>query len=297
MALDNIPGAAAVTVSLGLGIDRRTLKHSLQAAGFIAVWMGIGVGLRFSGMEPIAYMHLYLLVGIPLMILFQCGIRKERLVTLWVRDARRFQIGIAGLFAGAVLAAPAAYQLFAGAVPRPMRWIAPLYFMAAIVGAFGTGFALRKTPLYALRKGLPSFLIATAFGLGMMALAGFASGKLRIPNAWLFVQQFVLLLTVCFSLEEVVFRGMLDSHLQPLPATGLSAWVSAFTVSVLWGLWHLPIIPIPDLVSAIVIVPVVAFVHVLIGVPLSFCWRSSGSLLLPSVAHALVDAFRNTAVM
>jgi hypothetical protein len=28
-------------------------------------------------------------------------------------------------------------------------------------------------------------------------------------------------------------------------------------------------------------------------VPLSFCWRRSGTLVLPAAAHALIDAYRN----
>jgi hypothetical protein len=33
--------------------------------------------------------------------------------------------------------------------------------------------------------------------------------------------------------------------------------------------------------------------HTTIGVPLSFSWRQSGTLLLPALAHALIDAYRN----
>jgi hypothetical protein len=31
----------------------------------------------------------------------------------------------------------------------------------------------------------------------------------------------------------------------------------------------------------------------LTGVPLSFCWRASGTLVLPAAAHALIDSYRN----
>jgi membrane protease YdiL (CAAX protease family) len=146
---------------------------------------------------------------------------------------------------------------------------------------------------------LPEFIAAVAFGVGMMALAALASGKPLFPigKASLFAQQFLLYFTVCFALEEVVFRGMLDPHLQPQPATGWSALLSAIAVSILWGLWHLPVVPNPDLLSAVVMVPSVCLVHVLFGVPLSFCSRSSGSLLLPALAHALADAFRNAVLM
>jgi hypothetical protein len=29
-------------------------------------------------------------------------------------------------------------------------------------------------------------------------------------------------------------------------------------------------------------------------VPLSFCWRASGTLVLPAAAHALIDSYRNS---
>jgi len=49
---------------------------------------------------------------------------------------------------------------------------------------------------------------------------------------------FLLYLPICFLLEEVFFRGALDSFVHrtndPLP------WLSAGFISLLWGLWHLP---------------------------------------------------------
>ena len=73
---------------------------------------------------------------------------------------------------------------------------------------------------------------------------------------------------------------------------GARGWISAIFVSALWGAWHLPIAGANDS-SAHAAITLVA-VHTLVGVPLSFCWRKGGTLVLPAAAHALIDAYRNT---
>ncbi len=54
------------------------------------------------------------------------------------------------------------------------------------------------------------------------------------------LRHFLLFFPVCFVLEEVTFRGMLDSHLHR-PGESLR-FTSALLGSILWGLWHLPIV-------------------------------------------------------
>jgi membrane protease YdiL (CAAX protease family) len=279
--------------------QRSTLRPYVEATGFVAVWMALGVGFRFIGWDAVVTINTYLLVGIPLMILFQCCVRGERLVTLWVRHAERFNIGVVGLLVAAALTATPANQLVAVVAHKPLQIVVALWDVAAIAGAVGAGFCIRNMSLHGLRKGLPGFLMTCGLGIGLMAIAALAGGTSSFPigKAIFFTQQFLLYFPVCFALEEVVFRGMIDSHLQQQPATGRKAWLSAVAGSILWGLWHLPLIPIPDVLSATVIVPSVCLVHALIGVPLSFCWRSSGSLLLPCAAHAFIDAFRNAVLM
>jgi membrane protease YdiL (CAAX protease family) len=91
-------------------------------------------------------------------------------------------------------------------------------------------------------------------------------------------------------LEEVFFRGMLDTYVHlPGEARGLG---SAVFVSALWAIWHLPIVP----ASGAVVIPGLLVVHVAIGVPLSLYWRRSGNLAVPATAHAFIDALRNVLV-
>ena len=77
--------------------------------------------------------------------------------------------------------------------------------------------------------------------------------------------EFLILFPVCFVMEEVAFRGMLDAHLQPHSPSAKGGWISAAVVSTLWGLWHLPLSNLAPLEIAALIA-----VHLVIGVPLSF---------------------------
>jgi len=91
-----------------------------------------------------------------------------------------------------------------------------------------------------------------------------------------------------FVIEEVAFRGALDSHVH-YSGEG-RGWQTAMFVSVLWALWHLPVtdgMPFPLLVLTLVVW------HCAIGVPLSLAWRRSGNLAGPAFAHAAIDAVRN----
>jgi membrane protease YdiL (CAAX protease family) len=84
--------------------------------------------------------------------------------------------------------------------------------------------------------------------------------------------------------EEVAFRGALDSHVRH-PGEGggstIRAYgvVSAFFISVLWGLWHYPILPQ---------VPIWQLLPAQVAMARSsLFWRRSGNLMVPGFAHAL----------
>ena len=95
-----------------------------------------------------------------------------------------------------------------------------------------------------------------------------------------------------FLLEEVAFRGALDAHLHHEGDS--RGWQSAILISVLWGLWHLPVTSgrsLPHLVVQLVVV------HVALGVPLSWAWRRNRNLAGPALAHAVNDAVRNAVML
>ena len=102
---------------------------------------------------------------------------------------------------------------------------------------------------------------------------------------------FLQYVPVVFLLEEVWFRGVLDSHLhRPRAPHGA---ISAIYVSALWGLWHLPLSETHGPQELLATTISLLAVHISIGVLLSWAWRRSGNLLVPGIAHALIDAVRN----
>ena len=101
----------------------------------------------------------------------------------------------------------------------------------------------------------------------------------------------LLYIPALFMVEEVAFRGAIDSHVRrPGEGHGVSSTiygiVSAILVSVLWGLCHHPIVPQATIVQLLV-------VQVATGPFLSLFWRRSGNLMVPGCAHALNDSVRN----
>jgi membrane protease YdiL (CAAX protease family) len=266
-------------------------RKYVEASALVLVWMGAGFAFR---MDPNAY----LVLGVPLVGLFQRLVRRQPLHTLWVRDAAAFRLDRLGLALAFGLAVLPCVVLFAVASSGD-NWAVIVWLVCAITGAFAAAFAIRKQTASEARRALPALALALVVGLSIMAAAAMANGRSPgFPPARLLVlfNQFLLFFPVCFTLEEVAFRGALDSHLfEPRSETARRpAWLSAIFVSALWGAWHLPIVPAPGPGSWIALLPGLIGIHTVLGVCLSFCWRASGNLALPAAAHALFDAYRDT---
>lgn len=85
-----------------------------------------------------------------------------------------------------------------------------------------------------------------------------------------------------------LLSGALDSYIHhPEEETG---WASAAFVSALWGLWHFPLYVREE---GWKVLPMLLFVQLAVGVPLSCWWRKSGNLTVTGTIHALMDAVRN----
>jgi membrane protease YdiL (CAAX protease family) len=91
-------------------------------------------------------------------------------------------------------------------------------------------------------------------------------------------------------MEEVSFRGLLDTHLYEAAAGGV--WASTAYLSALWGIWHLPILGTRETSWGAVLLILLA-AHVPFGMVLSWYWRRTGNLLVPGAAHSLLDAVRD----
>lgn len=253
--------------------------------------MAVGWIFKLSG-------DAYQLLAVPLVLLFQHFVSRRPIQQIWVREAETFRLDRAGIALAALLMALAAYALSQVATAGH-SWVFPL-LIPSCAGAIFAAFAIRLQSAAQFWRALPSFGAAQGIGFVVVLFharhAGY-SPQLNLDKIPLLAEQFVIMFTGMFIVEEVVFRGMLDSHIYQCGSSWQAQWKSAIFVSALWGLWHLPFSRYsnlselsPDLIQNLI-------VEISVGVPLSFCWRRSGTLLLPAAAHALIDAYRNAIFM
>jgi membrane protease YdiL (CAAX protease family) len=280
-------------------------RRYLVVFAVVAAWIVAGIAFRLSA-------NAYLLLGVPLLVAFQLGIARRPLAELWFKHPGGAPLPWWGwLVAAAFLATPVYFLVHGWAHDD---WGLHLWLLCAAAGAFPLALSLARFSRAAVRPLLLCLATAGVLGIGMM-LGGTLFRRAVLPGAglaaaahspWLVgLRSFVLYLPICFVIEEVFFRGALDSYLDR-PGDRVP-WVSATFVSVLWGLWHLPsvVARIPSVHSSAVSDPVVLFVillggvtvlplvHCLTGIPLSLAWRRSGLLFVPAFVHALIDAVRN----
>ena len=180
-----------------------------------------------------------------------------------------------------------------------------LYTLAAIVGAGAAAYALRQ-----FRRETWRYLglcLATAGLLGALlvivprmiaarydAPAVHPAGSLG-PDALVGIESLLLYIPALFLMEEVAFRGAIDSHVRHLgelhgAGSAVYGIASAIVVSVLWGLWHYPVIPHA---SVIQVVAQLLLLQVAVGPFLSLFWRGSGNLMVFGFVHATIDSVRN----
>jgi membrane protease YdiL (CAAX protease family) len=262
------------------------VRRVVEVVVFVAAWMALGWLL---GVDP----NGYLLLGIPLTLVFQLLVRRRPVRELWVRDGDRFALDrVAVLVAVLLMVVPAVMlvrAVLAGA------WVEAGWYLAAVVGAVAAGYALRRTtPGRVLRAAA----LPAAIGVLVMVVAGVLQivvlGRAPAPLAMLGtgLLSLALYFPVSFLIEEVAFRGAIDAHLHR-PGEG-RGWATALVGSALWGLWHLPTLPPPASAGAAAVAVVqLVVVHSVIGVPLAFAWRRTGNLAGPALAHAVIDAVRN----
>lgn len=281
MALHTRPSGTPVAHPGHRTGDPGAQRRVIEATAFVALWVAAGYLLPISS-------DAYLLLGIPLTVAFQLVIRRRPLRELFVRSSATFSWDRRALTTALVLAiVPTAYAV--GALHRH-DWTGTAWYLAAVVGAACAAYALRAGTV---RAALRSASLPIAIGVSGMALVystihvvvGVPFSATAAVAA--VVKYTALYFPATFLLEEVSFRGAIDTHVHDGEPRG---WRSAVFVSALWGLWHLPVshaLPLPLQAIELVVV------HVLLGLPLSFAWRRSQNLAGPAFAHAVNDAVRN----
>ncbi len=260
------------------------IRAIAAVSGFVLAWMVLGWLLK---LDPNAY----LLLGVPLTILFQSLLRRRPLKSLWVRESPRFQLGKAGV-ALAIAFSLIPLLSLAGAVEE-RDLVGVLFSLCSVVGAFGAAYALRMLRREQLLPLALCLLITTLLdavqwslflGVGLIETTPPEGG---MPERVIIgLISFFQYIAVVFVMEEVAFR-MLDSHLQE-PSPRWDVW-SALGLSVAWAVWHVPI----DDELTWVSIGLLLYVHVPYGLCLSYFWRKTGNLMVPGLSHAFGDAIRN----
>lgn len=274
--------ATATLPASQLRPDTSRRRRTIEAVAFVAIWVAAGYLLPISS-------NAYLLLGIPLTVGFQVLVRHRPIRELFAANTTRFTLGRRGLAAAAALALVPAY--FAVQAVARADWTLVGWYLAAVAGAFLAAFSLQASSVSNVLRSaaLPIAVGASGFALvyGVMHLATGAPLPVGAAVA-AFAKYTALYFPATFLLEEVAFRGSIDSHVHHHGEA--RGWWSAILVSALWGLWHLPVVSgLPFAVH----LPEVVVVHVVLGVPLSLAWRRSGNLAGPALAHAVNDAVRN----
>jgi hypothetical protein len=264
---------------------RSQIERRLVIVAFVALWMALGILLKLDA-------NAYLLLGVPLTAGFQILVARRPIRALWVRDAPRIRVDRTWLLATGAFAALPLYEL-----TQAYRggWIVMGWYVCAILGAPAAAYAIQNWG-HKTRRSVPVAVGMVVFVSALMSFMVVGRGVTTVLRGSVFVQAArwtLLYLPVCFMLEEVTFRGALDSYLwRPGEKKAL---YSAVELSFLWGLWHLPVVPIEG--SLLSVALLLSCFHLLPGIPLSLSWRTGGNLLVPAAAHAAVDGVRNGLLM
>jgi len=273
------------------GTATAALVPYMTATIAVAVWMVIGATFR---LDP----NSYLLVGVPLVIAYQLFVRRKDLGALWVFRSTEQVLGKRSTVALGLLLAVAPVTALADAW-KAGSTAAVLWCLCSLAGAPVAAWTISRTSPRDARSALPNVLSVVLVGAAVLSAATATSGGRLFPGLNDLPQvgrDALLFFTVCFILEEVAFRGAIDQHLSDSALRGARCWLSAIYASLLWGLWHFPLVFRDAATSSTATAVQVLALHLGIGGLLSLIARQSGSLALSAGAHALLDAWRDALV-
>jgi membrane protease YdiL (CAAX protease family) len=256
----------------------RTIVGTVVVGG----WMAIGAAFSLGA-------DAYLLLGVPIAIGFQVLVVRRPLRALWIRGAPPLTLAPTWVLLVLVVAlAPAA--MLAGAILDGDPVLVG-YGLAGIAGAVGAAYTLRALDRAAVRSTVLATAATSAILVSLMAGYRMASGGFN-GTPWAALAAAVVAmatyLPAVFVLEEVFFRGLLDTYLHG--DTPGADRATALYGSALWGLWHLPVASVG---LGPLTIPYLVLAHAALGVVLVRAWRRTGNLAAPGIAHAVSDALRN----
>jgi membrane protease YdiL (CAAX protease family) len=234
-----------------------------------------------------------IVLGFPLVILFQVLVARRDIRELWVRAApnvvfRRLTIAIAV----ALAIYPIILVIKTIADSEPASFLIA-YAIIATVGAGAAGYAFGLFRREIWRYLFLCILLGAGYGV-LITVVVDGEKALTHPlvvnpdrDLEILITSFLHYIPTVFVFEEVVFRGALDSHLHH-PGERHGGWTAAH-ISFLWCMWHAPLFGWDEFVNLLIaMLPM--------GIVLSIYWRKSGNLGVSGTAHALNDSIRNATV-
>lgn len=265
--------------------DGTRARRIFEATAFVGLWIGVGEILHVGSIP--SGVNFYLLLGIPLVAAFQLLVRRRRIQELWVRDGSPITRRVATRVITVLLAVFPVYMVVS-ALAGSQTLAYGIYGVAAIGGACAAGYAYghftnptwRYLALCLATGGVVGIAIDIGTNLPTLALAAASPGR----DALTVVTSMLAYVPAMFVIEEVAFRGAVDSHVHN-PGDGYGV-LSAIYVSALWGVWHAPMF------GWDLIVTLLAY-QIAVGVFLSIFWRKSGNLGVSGATHAVTDTVRN----
>lgn len=264
-----------------LTIDGRLVRAAVATA-VIGGYIALGLAFRLGA-------EAYLLLGIPITIAFQVLVVRRPLRSLWLRQAPPMTFTRRSIVAIVVLAIAPAIVAVGGI--RDGDLASAGWGLASMVGAVGAVYALRAMDRDAVGSTIRTTLIAGVILVGIMVAYRLATGGFNGNLGAALATTVISLATylpVVFVMEEVLFRGLIDTYLHG--STPGPDRASALYGSALWGIWHLPV---AFLALGVLTIPYLVVVHTAIGYFMVTAWRRTGNLAAPGIAHAVIDTLRN----
>jgi hypothetical protein len=110
-------------------------RRFFEGGAAVTVWMTIGMVFHASP-------NAYLLVGIPVTIVFQRYVRRAPFRAMWVKDSPPFRVGMVGTaVAIGLMIAPLSDLVIL--IRSRAGWILETWYLVAILGAWPAAYALR----------------------------------------------------------------------------------------------------------------------------------------------------------